>query len=363
MRSVALILCSAWLAAGPALAQAVPGMPVAPLTRPAGAVTDAPAPAQRQGGALALGGPAAPTQPAPAQSPRQAPAQRATTTRVDSSAGIPAVPQGMLTAANGGGTPVDAGAPALDLEIAALRANLGAGRLPVHELTLKSGRNEVVQIARNHLNRLVTPFANPVAKTTAAATSTSVEGQIVYVATSATEPVSMFVIDGDNPVNAISLTLLPRDVPAASVTLNLDGYVPGPSADSALPMRGEAGDDFVSVLRETLRALAQGEVPSGFGMRALTPGTPGAPECLMPGLAVSAAQVVTGKDLQVYVSKVTNRTGIPQSVDEQACASDQVVAVAAWPYVELMPGQSTELFVAVRRSAPQRGQSRPSLLN
>jgi len=40
-----------------------------------------------------------------------------------------------------------------------------------------------------------------------------------------------------------------------------------------------------------------------------------------------------------------------------------VLAVAAWPKVALAPSESTELYVAIRRSTEESTTLRPSLLN
>jgi conjugal transfer pilus assembly protein TraK len=63
---------------------------------------------------------------------------------------------------------------------------------------------------------------------------------------------------------------------------------------------------------------------------------------------------------------VAHNTGVtPIEFDERACAStqDEVLAVAAWPKVVLKPGESTELYVAVRRKDEAAITVRPSLLN
>ncbi|OGU22730.1 MAG: hypothetical protein A2580_14970 [Hydrogenophilales bacterium RIFOXYD1_FULL_62_11] len=348
---------------GAALAQSgPPGMPA--LTRPISQPVETSAPA-RNGGALSLGAPkAAPTSET-----------RPTTTRVDTSASTRStatpVPAGLASAALDQpmtlpGEPVGAAMELAD-SVGYQRSTIGVTSAPMRPapstLSIKSGRNEMVQVARNHLNRFVTPFRNPEVRTTAAVTTTKVEGSIVYVATASHEPVSVFIIDGDSPVNAFSLTLMPRDVPAVSVSLQMDGPLAMQMASAAEGPSFETADDFVSGLRETFRALAQGEVPSGFGMRPVDPRAPGMPECVLPGLQATPAQEISSGSVVIIVSKLTNRSGIPQSVDESRCASDRTLAVAAWPHVELLPGQSTELFIALRRSAAPAGNARPSVLS
>ena len=63
---------------------------------------------------------------------------------------------------------------------------------------------------------------------------------------------------------------------------------------------------------------------------------------------------------------VARNTGVTSiEFDERACATGnaEVLAVAAWPKVVLRPGEATELYVVVRRSAEQAATLRPSLLD
>ena len=49
--------------------------------------------------------------------------------------------------------------------------------------------------------------------------------------------------------------------------------------------------------------------------------------------------------------------------NETACASRNVLAVAAWPRFMLNPGEKTEVYVIVRAQTPEdHGLSRPSLI-
>lgn len=239
-------------------------------------------------------------------------------------------------------------------------AKIGAG-----EITVSTNRTEVIAIARDQLNRFVTPFNNPIAKTTAPATTTSAEGAVLYVATASTSPISMFIVDGDNPVNAITLTLVPRDVPAASMTLKADpgSMVIGSARDQADVEHRESSDSFVDVIRSTMVHLAKGEIPAGYGLRKIERFEPNVPSCIMPGLDVQPAQEMTGTRLKIFVLTVRNRTGVPQSIDEKMCGSDRVVAVAAWPAVDIEPGQATELFIATRREVAPRQPQRPSTIH
>lgn len=230
-------------------------------------------------------------------------------------------------------------------------------------LRLASGRNEMVQIARGQPNRFLTPFDVPVVRFASELTTVDVEGRMVFVTTGSSSPVTLYVEDESRPDNTFVLTLLPREVPAVSITLQMEGVQPGRTpASSSLARAHENSDHFVAVLRDTFKTLAQGRVPSGYGLSE-TANPREVPDCLMPGMRMAPAQTVTGSDVVVYVARLTNTSNIPQSVDEASCASDRVLAVAAWPYVELMPGQMTELYIAMRRGTAPSGAVRPSLIN
>lgn len=326
------------------------------LTRPVGSAQEV-STTRREGASLALGGGSAPaTRAAP-------PATSAPAKPVETSRAAPAVPASLAASALPTPAPLDRGPVGLSAEIDAYQASLSGGGRP-GEITIHPGRTEMVQVARNHLNRFVTPFANPEVQSSAQATSTKVEGSVVYVATASLEPVGLFIVDGDNPANAFSMTLMPREIPPVSMTLNLESYAAAPAKSTTSGAAGAGGESMhVEELRETFRALASGEIPSGYGMRQVTGFNPNMPECVMPGLRAQPAQEITGANVVVIVSKLTNASGAPQVVDESRCASDRVLAVAAWPRVELLPGQSTELYIAVRRAAPKPANARPSVLS
>ena len=100
-------------------------------------------------------------------------------------------------------------------------ANPQATSVAPQQLKVTPGINELIPIAVGHLNRLVTPFDNPVVTTTSQAT-TSTHGKIVYVATADETPVTLYITPGDNQDIALSLTLIPKRIPAREIHLSLD---------------------------------------------------------------------------------------------------------------------------------------------
>jgi conjugal transfer pilus assembly protein TraK len=86
------------------------------------------------------------------------------------------------------------------------------------------------------------------------------------------------------------------------------------------------------------------------------------PICRLPGLRQTPAQELDGYDIVVFVDRVDNISNEPIELDETACAGDGVLGAAAWPQVRLEPGQSTELYIAVRTpDAAAAVTARPSV--
>jgi len=185
---------------------------------------------------------------------------------------------------------------------------------PPAEVTMEPGKNAAWVIAKDHINRIVTPFAKPSLRTTSTA-STSIEGPIVYIAAPTTDPISLFIFDESAPEQAISLTLTPQENRApVSTRVNLIGWekerarsrVP---AEPERALARERQHPYLETLAELLRDVAKGQVPDGYGFEALS-GEPqlGAPLCEMPGIHVQPLQRLTGADFQIWVSRAVNAT-------------------------------------------------------
>lgn len=262
---------------------------------------------------------------------------------------------------------------ALDRDVARARAALPAasqggtvsgGQIPPSEMTVKPGQPVLFNIARQHLNRIVTPFASPFVKTTSPGTTATVEGRVVYIATANPAPVSLFIGDDSDPVNALAVTVVPRDIPAVQVTLKVEGYEPSVSRpiDPAAAEDFELSQPFLQTIRELFRTLATGEIPSGYGMAPVRGAHPMMPDCPMTGIRLRPMQEISGSQMVVLVARADNVGSVPAQINEEMCASDSVVAIAAWPRRELAPGQSTEVFIALRRGAARSASQRPSTL-
>jgi conjugal transfer pilus assembly protein TraK len=282
-----------------------------------------------------------------------------------------ASPEGLIRTVMGGG---------------ATPARRTGGNLPVtlelgpRNLAVTPGTTVLIEIAIGHLNRIVTPFADPVVHTVSNA-STQVDGSVVYVATDTEEPVALYIGDGQGSTLALALTLAPRYVPPREVRLTVPGYqgkragnalanAPRAAVDpvAVMPMLANASDrdgdgegpSYVSDLVEQLRALAQGRMPAGFR---IAKGSEGAKLRCADGLKVRHGERAQGPASDLVKARVANTAAHPITLEHDTCRPDAatatVAAMAAWPRRVLAPGEETEVFLVLARDTrahPTTGQ-------
>jgi conjugal transfer pilus assembly protein TraK len=264
--------------------------------------------------------------------------------------------------------PLQVELPPVDASILNTPPQQAATSVAPQTLQVKPGINELMPIAVGHLNRLVTPFDNPVVTTTSQAT-TSTQGKIVYVATADETPVTLYITPGDNQDIALSLTLIPKRIPAREIHLSLDQetykrltqWQQRTKDSSDKPANQE--QNYITTLKQLFRDLGLQKTPAGFSLR--DPSQTEQIHCYQDRVRIRTGQLLEGQDLLIFVGVARNTGVVPIEFDERACAStqDEVLAVAAWPKVVLGPGESTELYVAVRRKDETAITVRPSLLN
>ncbi len=272
------------------------------------------------------------------------------------------VPPGGVVAATAG-----AQAPRAVAHPAVQRPPRVRSTVPPAQLTVENGMNTVFSVALYHVNRLITPFRNPEIRTSSTATLT-VENGIVYVTTQTEDPIGLFIFDKASPSQAISLTLNPAPVSPVSVALNLEGYQGSQASYSVdgnteQARNWETDSPYVETLKALFKDLAQNKLPQGYSLSPLNGRSPLMPACAMAGLEVMPMQLVEGAEVTAIVARVTNISYQPVEINESACQSERLMGAAAWPLTQLAPGQSTELYLALRpQSYDDDGSQRPSVL-
>jgi len=262
--------------------------------------------------------------------------------------------------------PVDASILKAAKQQAAASNAVSATSIGPPHIAVKPGINELMPIAVGHLNRLVTPFEHPVVTTTSQAT-TSTKGKIVYVATADETPVTLYITPGDNQDIALSLTLIPKRIPAREIHLDLnkDSYQlldQWQRSDAGKPNSDQQEQAYISQLKTLFRDLGLQKTPAGYSLR--EPKLQEQIRCLQDRVQIKTGQVLEGQDRLILVGLAKNTGGDMLEFDERSCSTTQqdVLAISVWPNVVLKPQEATELYVVVRQAPEVSTSLRPSLL-
>lgn len=232
-------------------------------------------------------------------------------------------------------------------------------------VSIRPGYNQAIPIALGQPNRLVTPFANPQVISTVLSGGRGkdcgevcIRDSVVYITTNRTYPVTAFITEKGREDLAMSITMIPEAIPPREVTLTLPEEfmsklrTQGKSStkpDYAKAQAWETDQPYITSIKKTFRKLALGEVPSGYGLRAIG-NREATPICRQDGLkfAFHPGQILEGSNMDFYVGVVKNVSNKPVEFLEQHCGGWRIAAVTSYPQKLLEPGQSTEVYIAVK---------------
>lgn len=236
-----------------------------------------------------------------------------------------------------------------------------AGYRDRSQITMEPGVNEIIEVAVNHLNRIVTPYATPKITTSSAVTS-KVRDNVIYIGTAQEAPVTLFITETGSEDQALSLTLIPRKIPPREIFLNLklDSKTITYTKEAE---KWEQSQPYIVTLEEAFRTLALGQLPPGYSFEEHPEGD--IPACRQTGLKFDfqSGQTVTGHNLIIHIGVAANNS--PHAVEfmESTCGDWDVAAVSAFPRNVLNPGEKTEIYVAMKRNYKREIKvKRPSLL-
>lgn len=293
---------------------------------------------------------------------------------------IPAVPNGVRRANISGN--VDSAIKDAQTRVKNSQANRVLKINNATRIALTPGQNELIPIAINMTNRIVTPFRNPEIISTSLTGGSAksgncgeicVKGNVIYVSTDKSTPSSMFITEQGSEEQALSVTMIPREIPPREVFLEIAGGStaqlnknPGMVANDSMREDNYEAESFersmpyVETIRTMLREVALGKIPFGYSLGSVR-GARNIPSCKQPGLAFDFlnGQRLTGHNLDIYVGTAKNITKETIIFEETSCGNWGAAAVATWPLHVLNPGQSTEVYVVMKEArkiieAPER---------
>jgi conjugal transfer pilus assembly protein TraK len=229
------------------------------------------------------------------------------------------------------------------------------------------GTTMMLKISRYHLNRIVTPFGEPAVDTAAKGTTTQIKDNVVLIATESEAPVTLYIREKGTQDIAISLVLIPSEIPPKEITLELSpAYMTGSMMARPQAKRWEQSLPFAEMITTLFSDIAKGRMPPGYRfIHAAAYPTYIPVYCKQPSLEFSFTngQILEGHNISVAIGTVKNIGTDSTEFVETGCDAWNVAAVAAWPNVYLKPGQSSEVYVALRNNKePLERLERPSLV-
>jgi conjugal transfer pilus assembly protein TraK len=237
-----------------------------------------------------------------------------------------------------------------------------------NDFVVRSGVTEIIKIPKNFLTRMMTPFAKPEAKSVNDV-EVEVVGSTLYVTPTSDQPIGLFVYDTEDPTRAMTLQLIPQEIPQRDISLQLVGTRPGASdgrgGSGKGALGGQIGDrgtqPYTTGVVELMADMAKGRIPTGFTM-AKPVGNEA--DCIIPGVKAVVAQLVDGQRRKVAVMILENQSNAAIEINEQACYRNGVVGVSVWPYPVIQPGQQTEAYILMNHEEQSfdSGSMRPRLV-
>lgn len=257
----------------------------------------------------------------------------------------------------GNNTKTDVPPQAVRTPIARQRTNLpGVGKLSgsaavfnASVVHVSAERNEVVYVSSAYPNRFSTPFRHPML---VGALPEGYDDDTIQVVNSSMyfpsvdKPLAIFITGNDPGDQVVSLTLMPKDIPAQTVQLMLDG------AEGLQPDRKSdaAPNSYTDALVAKFRSIATGKVPQGFSSAKMPPTIAKA-----GALVVIPEERFSGQKLDIYRYRVENAGKGTVELAETAFYENGVRGVAIYPNLKLDAGESTYVFVAADKGSSGAG--------
>ncbi len=236
----------------------------------------------------------------------------------------------------------------------------GLGLLPgekrpmmANVVRVSSHYNEVLYVSSGFPNRISTPFAAPKLIDNSEV-EWQVQGQSLYLSPkSAEKPVGIFVTGSGVNDPVVSLTLIPRNIPAQTLILQLDEDAS--AAASIPPGESEEASGYTDRLRGILRSVVMGKTPVGFS-EGLLPVAVGRLDALL----VMPEKRYSGQHLDVFKYRVENVGQEEIELAEPSFYRDGVRAVSIYPVIKLRKGMSTSVFVLSDKAALVEASAEPA---
>jgi conjugal transfer pilus assembly protein TraK len=185
-------------------------------------------------------------------------------------------------------------------------------------------------------NRITTPFVAPRVIEKSAATIMQ-DGSNIFVSVKGTDPIVIYITGDEAGDPVISLTIIPTDIPAQTVVLQLD--IPSTA-------RNQKTESYTQQIVDLLRQIGSGKTPEGYSEGRM-PSFVG----LAGQLNIKPAKRFSGSWMDIYHYVLQNDGTEVIELSETAFYKKGVRAVSIYPNLRVAPGEYTNIYVLADKSA------------
>lgn len=217
--------------------------------------------------------------------------------------------------------------------------SLEAATLKQQTVIIDNDDTHVVAVSASSMNRVNTPFRNPIVLTNGGA-NYSVVGQDVYIASQSDQPIGVFIREDDRLANnspVASLTLVPKPLAPQNITLVLASAL----KERLTNPNAKIATDYTDVLRQTMTAIAQHKLPDGYSKSNVNSKA----IARIGGVIMQPKAMYSGVENNVYVYNARNATNQFIELNEPSFWHKGVRAVAVNGDIKLAPAAVTEIII------------------
>lgn len=210
-------------------------------------------------------------------------------------------------------------------------------------LRVNGDGTEVVQVSSQFQNRISTPFETPKI-IDSSDTEFKISGSNIFLSTPSDHPVVVYVTGSERNDPVLSLTLIPKPIPAQTIILQLDPSIAVQSSPKG--HHEHKPETYEQHLAGLLKTLASGDTPEGFttGNISNIVGRKG-PMIINPVSRYSNAY------LDIFVYQAQNAGNPTINLSETSFYQKGVRAVGMYPLSTLQHAEKTYVYVISDKSA------------
>lgn len=210
-------------------------------------------------------------------------------------------------------------------------------------LRVNGDGTEIVQVSDQFQNRISTPFETPKV-IDSSDTEFKISGSNIFLSTPSDHPVVVYVTGSERNDPVLSLTLVPKPIPAQTIILQLD---PSIAVQSSPKGRHEhKPETYEQHLSGLLKTLASGDTPEGFttGNISNIVGRKGP-------LIINPVSRYSNAYLDIFVYQAANAGNPTINLTETSFYQKGVRAVGMYPLSTLRHADKTYVYVISDKTA------------